>query len=125
MSVRGIRFPFRFDASGGVQKADGVDKVASNLRALVFTAIKERVIRKNVGTIGYQRIFRSGDDASLQLVRALASEAIAAHEPRALVRKISVRREEDSDGVKELIDVLFIFRETGEEGTATVEVAST
>lgn len=125
MGVLGIRFPFRFSVSGGVQKADGVDKIVSNLKALVFTALKERVIRKNVGTIGYQRIFRSGDDTSLDLVKNLVREAIATHEPRVLVLSLKVRSVEDREGVKEFIDVLFVFRETGEEGTATVEVTST
>lgn len=117
---KGIKFPFRFTDAGGVAQVEGIDKVAANLKTLALTALKERLIRKNVGTVGYQQVFRPGDEVSLDVVRELVRESIARHEPRARVRSIETRTVEDDDGVKSFIDVAFVFRETGENGEVAV-----
>lgn len=118
--INGIGFPFRFGDAGGVLQAVGIDKISTNLAALVLTAMKERVIRKGVGTVGYQGVFRPGDDVSLDVIREFVREAIAKYEPRARVRSIESHTTEDGEGVKSFIDVAFVFRETGEVGTVSI-----
>jgi hypothetical protein len=119
---RGIAFPFRFNDSGGVAESEGVAKVGDNLHHLTTSKVKERVIHKNVGTVAYDQVFRPNDDSTFDLVQALLREAYSTYERRALILGLDLRRTEDRDGMKTFIDTKFVFRETGQEDTVSVQV---
>lgn len=120
MEPRGIRFPFQFGAAGGVRVVEGVDKVKSNLECLVRTDQKERVIRKDVGTVGYKAVFRSFRSAGSGLIRDLVFEAVAKYERRALLDDVLLVEREDKDGTSTYIDLRFVFKETGEDALVSV-----
>ncbi len=119
---RGIRYPFRFSDAGSVRITDGADKIRSNLYALVKTTLKERLIRKNVGTVGYAMVLRNQSIPNSSLILTLIRESIVRHEPRALLLDVRLRFEDAREGQKTFINVDFIFRDTGEAETLVVEV---
>jgi phage baseplate assembly protein W len=118
----GIKFPFEFVAAGGVGKADNGDKVMSNLKALILSKINERLIRKNVGTIGYTRVFKSARATTLEPIKHLIRQAIVKFEPRAAGITIDFRLQDDSEGSKVIADVAFIFKNTGEPVKMSLEL---
>lgn len=121
---RGIRYPFTFGAAGGVRGAQGVEKVKSNLEHLVKSKLKERLVRKDVGTVSYDLVLRNSDPSSRSLVETLIREAIVRFEPRAILKNISVFQQETEDGNHVFLDVEFLFRETGEVGTLSTQLTS-
>lgn len=118
----GISFPFRFAPAGGVAKADNGDKVSDNLGALVLSAVKERLVRKNVGTIGYQRVLRSAATTASFPVKQLILEAMATYEPRAIGTTVDIHSYEVREGMKVIAEISFIFRNTGEPVTLSLEL---
>jgi len=119
----GIKFPFRFAASGSVRLAEGAEKVASNLEAIAKTALLERLIRKGVGTVGYRLVLRNADETARRATKGLIREAIVRHEPRALLRSLEVSAVDTDTGRAVFVDGVFIFRQTGEESTFRTQIA--
>lgn len=119
----GIKFPFTFSGAGGVRTVSGAEKVASNLEALVKTAINERIVRKNVGTIGYKAVLRNADEVARKAIKDFVREAIVKHEPRALLLSLDISSVEMTSGIGVFIDGNFIFRQTGEEATFRSQIA--
>lgn len=119
----GIRFPFRFADAGGVRRVDGADKVAANLEALAVTALQERLVRKSVGTVGYQTVLRNPDEISLRATRDLIREAIAKYERRARVLSLELSAVNTDSGTAVFIDCEFLFRQTGEKSTFRAQIA--
>lgn len=104
-------------------KDDGADKVISNLKALVLSRVKSRLIRKEVGTIGYDRVLRSAYGTALSPVKMLIADAIARYEPRALGVQIDIQQHEDLEqGMKVVADISFIFRNTGDPVTLSLDL---
>jgi len=117
----GIRFPFRFSAAGGVDMCGGGDKVMSNLKALVLSPVKERLIRK-VGTIGYQQVLRSSLGLNSGAIESLVRDAILRFEPRAVGVQVKLRNEDIQGNHHAFIDVSFIFKYTGDPVKATIRI---
>lgn len=118
----GISFPFRFVPAGGVGKDDNGDKVISNLKALVLSSVNERLVRKAVGTTGYTRLFRSAYGTTLDPIKQLIKQAIIKYEPRASGIIVNIRKEEESGDSRVIADVSFIFRNTGDPATLSLEL---
>lgn len=119
----GIRFPFRFADAGGVRRASGADKVAANLEALAVTALQERLVRKNVGTVGYQAVLRNPDEMALRATRDLIRQAIAKYERRARLISLELSAVNTDSGTAVFVDGKFLFRQTGEESTFRAQIA--
>lgn len=118
----GIDFPFRFAPAGGVAKSDDGDKVVANLKALVLSKVNERLVRKAVGTIGYARLLRPAHKTTLEPIKHLIKQAIAKYEPRAAAVTVDFREQNDSDGSKAIADVSFIFRNSGDSVTMSLDL---
>lgn len=119
----GIKFPFRFAGAGGVRLSEGAEKVASNLEAIAKTAINERLIRKNSGTVGYTAVLRNADEISRRAIRDLVREAIVRHEPRAWLKSLTVTANDTADGRAVFIEGIFVFRPTGEESIFKTQIS--
>jgi hypothetical protein len=115
----GLRFPMAINPAGGWGIVVGSDKIASNLKALVLSHIKERVIYKNVGTVGYDAVFRA---VPSPLIVALVKEAISKYEPRAVNVSVLVRREELDSGTAVFCDVRYAFKFSEKPSMITVEL---
>jgi S-adenosylmethionine:diacylglycerol 3-amino-3-carboxypropyl transferase len=118
----GLRYPFRVSSKGGLSKTDGVKKVVSNLKALVKSTLNERLIRKQVGTIGYSILFRSDVNMHGKTIEGLVFEAITTFEPRAVAVQVKVRAADRFTDHLGYIDVSFVFKNTGDPASFTVTV---
>jgi len=106
----GIAFPFRFRASGGVAKVSAGQKISANLMALITSSVKERLIRKEVGTVGFHRVLRSAHN-NTGLVESLVLEAITRFEPRAKDVQVNVFPQEYEEGeMRVYVEISFIFK---------------
>jgi hypothetical protein len=118
----GIKFPFSFSQAGGVTKVGGASKVSSNLKALVTCDIRDRLIYKEVGVISYKSVLRNFTNAFIVMFKKIASEAIYKYEPRATNVSIEVKRKEDADGYYVVAEVSYLFKNSGEFATLSLEL---
>ena len=116
----GINFPFRFSPAGGVGLIDAGSKVKANLKALILSATNERVIRKDVGTVGYRSVFRQAVRSGL--LDSLVREAIQKFEPRAAKVTVSSTEKEVRGEMSVFVKVGYIFTLSGQPDTLTVEL---
>jgi phage baseplate assembly protein W len=118
----GISFPFRFTDAGGVRREEGVAKVKANMIALAKTTVNERLIRKQVGTIGYSKVLRNVGDPALGAIKDLVREALNRFESRALIVNLKVYRDDVTIDGKVFLDIGFIFRSTGKYELVTTQL---
>jgi phage baseplate assembly protein W len=118
----GISFPFRFTDAGGVRREEGIDKVQTNMIALAKTTVNERLIRKQVGTIGYSKVLRNLGDTALGAVKDLVRSALNRFESRALITRVKVYKDDTSIDGSVFLDVDFIFRDTGKHQSLTTQL---
>jgi phage baseplate assembly protein W len=117
----GLSFPFRISPAGGFARVTGGKKINANLTALVKTAIKERLIRKQVGTVGYNAVFRTASTSGL--IPALIKQAFSAWEPRAVNVSVTIF-EKDVQGKHHVFaQVGYLFKLSGEPETVTVQLS--
>jgi phage baseplate assembly protein W len=88
----GIAYPFRFNSNGSVQRSEGGTKLGDNLKAIVKTALNERVRRPSVGMIGYQQVFRNTNEKDLAWITGIVKDAIYKNEPRVVVRYVVLEK---------------------------------
>ncbi len=118
----GFNYPFRIASTGGIAKTDGATKVVANLKALVKSSLNERVIRKAVGTISYALLFRTDIKTHATTVENFILEAITAWEPRATAVQVTAYPDETTSDAKGIIDVSFVFKDTGTPAQFAVSV---
>jgi hypothetical protein len=118
----GIRFPFTFSPSGGVEKADGADKIGSNLKALVLCDIRDRFVYKELGVVSYQSVLRNFTDSFVALFKKFVTESVLKYEPRAKIATVNILRLETEDGYKVIAQISYIFKNSGEFATLSLEL---
>lgn len=91
--VRGLAFPIRFGPLGHLERAEGEDKLLGNLRVIVVTALRERFMSPNFGSIGYSMLFRHLNRTTVRVIEQVTRDAIAQHEPRVSVVQVNVNPE--------------------------------
>jgi hypothetical protein len=109
---QGIKFPFRIQPAGGVGLVNSGMKITSNLHALILTFVNERLIYKDVGTIGYMAVLRA--NSMVGLLRHLIEEAITSFEPRAARVRVEVIPREESGTQRVYVKVSYVFTLSGE-----------
>jgi phage baseplate assembly protein W len=92
---RGVRFPFRPNASGGFSLIEGEDNVAQSIIMILSTALGERQMRFDFGSALPQLIFEPITASTLVELEQAARLALRDWERRILVR--SVRAIPDPD----------------------------
>jgi len=119
----GISFPFRVSSAGGIRTSAGANKVSDNLRALAKTALMERVIRKAIGTVGYQQVLRSGITASSDIIENLVFDAITQFEPRAAGITVELIEKIEAGELQVILQVGYFFKNTGDPVNMEIQVA--
>lgn len=87
---RGVRFPFRPDATGGFALVEGDEVVAQSMRSILSTALGERQMRFGFGSDLPRKIFEPLGAATLAAIQQAARDALLAHEPRVDVLAVVV-----------------------------------
>jgi len=117
---KGIKFPFRIQPAGGIGLVSEAEKITSNLHALVLTFVNERLIMKNVGTIGYMAVMRN--HSMIGLIRSLIIEAITTHEKRATRLSVRVVTKEIRGEQHVFADVSYVFSLSGEPKNTSIQL---
>ena len=103
-------------------RASRAGKVMSDLKALVKSALEERLVRKAVGTVGYSLVLRSNVTKDSAAVEALIIESIIRWIPAIQGLTVSVYDKQLPDGVAVYADIGFYFKETGEPVESTIRL---
>ena len=93
--IRGFSIPFRIDpASGGVAWASDDEKLQENLIHILYTAVGERVMRRDYGGGIRQLVHDPNNDALRAIVQHQIARSITQWEPRVLLQEVTVTQEE-------------------------------
>lgn len=78
----GWRFPIVPDDAGRLTYAAGAESIDACLRALLLTALGERVMRPDLGTRAPELLFAPGSQQNLRDLEESIREAVIRYEPR-------------------------------------------
>jgi phage baseplate assembly protein W len=118
--LKGFAFPFRLSGRGGVVEKTGVDKVKDNMKAIILTSIGERLMSPNVGTYGYERLFKNMTDQDVGIIKYDLTRGIENGESRVTVTDIQVTTPNEYGHC--LVKVEFILNATYDQYSITVDV---
>lgn len=108
--LRTIAFPFQPGAQGFPAMVTGIDQVVwQSIKALMTTALGERVMRAALGTNVQAFVFENLDGLTQARIATVTARAIALFEPRAEVLSVEARMGKDV-GLEDtaiVIDVLY------------------
>jgi phage baseplate assembly protein W len=109
---RGVGFPIRLAAGGGLQAADYEESVRQSLLIILGTAKGERVMRPDFGCSIYDLVFETKTAAIADKISQAAREALVKFEPRIDILDISVIPQTDEMGEKLLVNIDYKVRST-------------
>ena len=90
---RGLKFPLGVNAVGGVAMSEGAENIEESIRALIGTAVGERIMRPLFGCRVHDFVFHPNSEATAGLVAFYVREALMKHEAR--ITNIRVTAEPD------------------------------
>lgn len=118
--LKGFAFPFRLSGRGGVVEKSGVDKVKDNMSAIVLTSIGERLMSPNIGTYGYERLFKNLSERDIGIIKYDLRRGIENGESRVTVTDIDVTTPNEYGHC--LVRIDFTLNATFEQYSITVNV---
>ena len=111
----GWAFPPQFDANtGGIKLVTAQEDIDQSLNILLFTSLRERVMRPNYGCNLKDYLFEPINSNLLTFVKDLVEDAILYFEPRIRVEKVEVSEADSADAIsgRLLISVDYIIKQT-------------
>lgn len=122
MAISGLKFPIKINSAGRFEVASEDDKIQQNIERITNTAIRERFMEPNMGTVGYSLLFRNATSNLVTTAVKLIKDAIVEQEPR-VVADVRSLGTEGSDGSTVLsVNVQYIRKDRRELGSFTMEV---
>lgn len=115
---RGFKFPFQSGSLSFPAASSDDDLIKQSLIQIVLTQKGERIMRPDFGSQTLSFIFENNNDTLAEAIRSDLALNIAKFEPRVLLRKIDVNREDS----QVLVDVQYIVIATRQEQQLTVSV---
>ncbi len=94
---RGLAFPLRVDARGGIALTSGERDIVQSIRIILGTSPGERVMRPEFGCRAQERLFEPRNAATETLIQQDVIEALERWEPRINVQSVSVLSGEEPD----------------------------
>jgi phage baseplate assembly protein W len=109
--IRGVAFPFRIDAGGGVAEQSGDEKIRENIVQILLTNVGERVMRRDYGGGLRQLVHDPNNEALWAVIQHQVAKSIGRLEPRVLLQSLAVTA--DTRGESSLtISVQYMIRRT-------------
>lgn len=99
------------DPAGGFAHAEGEDKVRQSVLTILSTALGERQMRADFGSMIHDQVFASIRPATISSVGFNVQEALIAWEPRIDIQNVRVSDEKAADGIL-LISIDYKVRST-------------
>ncbi len=111
---RGLAFPLRIDARGGLALVGGAEDIEQAIRIILSTRPGERVMRPDFGCRIHDLLFEPLTAGTEALIQQYVTEALILWEPRIKVRRVSVYVAPDMDGAL-LIEIAYLIKATHDE----------
>jgi phage baseplate assembly protein W len=86
----GLAFPLRLNGRGGLQTAEGEQKVQESIRMILGTQHGERMMRPTFGANLRSLVFAPNNRATASLAQHYVTEALATWEPRIILDEVTV-----------------------------------
>jgi hypothetical protein len=109
---RGFGFPLRTNPHGGIQAAQGAQKVRDSIVMILGTQYGERIMRPTFGCNLRSLVFAPNNAATANLARHYVEEGLTRWEPRILLDEVRV--EHDRSANRLLIHVRYRLKATYE-----------
>ena len=114
---RGISYPLRRSAGGGIQPSAGIHKVEESIRLILGTGHGERVMRPRFGSNLKSLAFAPNNQATANLARYYVEDALNRWEPRIELLGVTVDYESSPNAL--LIEIRYRLRGASELGSLT------
>lgn len=92
---RGPAFPVRLDRAGGLQVADGADKIEQSIRLVIGTAYGDRPMRPEFGCAIHDHVFAPVDATTAGIIAYEVRASLERWEPRIEVTSVDVLVDRD------------------------------
>lgn len=103
MTIRGIAFPFRASSFSLPATATDADVVEDNIRRIIQTPLRSRVMRPATGSTIYAFVFENGGPLLQARIDNEIRRAIGEGEPRARVLAVETLEQETAEGGTEIL----------------------
>lgn len=115
---RGWSFPPTFDKlKGTVEMVEDNNDILQSLHILFTTVLRERVMLPEYGSTLQNEVFEEMNDALLERIKHMMTDAILFFEPRILLEDIEVRRNLEQDGRVD-VHLTYMVRQTNVRNNA-------
>lgn len=118
MTLSGLKFPLQINSFGRFALATENEKIRQNLERIASTAIRERWYEPNMGTIGYDALFRALTAQTANQIATLVQEAINEQEPRVLAQ-VRAQKDQEREG-KLVLTVLYVRKDNKTKQTVDI-----
>ncbi|MFZ4662626.1 MAG: GPW/gp25 family protein [Caldilineaceae bacterium] len=109
---KGIAWPMRQNARGGITVSRHADKIKESIRIILGTERGTRLMRPTFGSQLHTLLFAPNNIATANLARHYVEEALLTWEPRILLEEVSVRNDHQSASLQ--ISVRYQLKATRE-----------
>lgn len=115
---RGWSFPPTFDKlKGTVEMVEDNNDILQSLHILFTTVLRERVMLPEYGSTLQNEVFEEMNDALLERIKHMMTDAILFFEPRILLEDIEVRGNLEQDGRVD-VHLTYMVRQTNVRNNA-------
>nr|WP_218008056.1 GPW/gp25 family protein [Herbidospora sakaeratensis] len=118
MESRGVAFPVRVDATGGIAESAGGERIRQSIQVILGTRPGERVMRPDFGCELHSLAFAPNTPATANLARHYVESALARWEPRIEVAGVNVANDLRAGSL--VITVGYRIRGAGDERVLTL-----
>ena len=91
--IKGLSFPFRFNANGSTDTQTSLDKIGANLKMIAITTLGERIYRPTFGNEITKYQFRNIDLLDIPAIKQDLKLAFNRFEPRAIITNIEITKQ--------------------------------
>lgn len=99
--ANGLGFPLQISSGGSFKTESGAEKIMSNIKHIVSTDIRERLMLPSFGVSAKQRLFKNMDASMISFLKMQVKTGIETSEPRVSVVNVGVNTSE-LDGILNL-----------------------
>ncbi|HEY1480384.1 MAG TPA: GPW/gp25 family protein [Gaiellales bacterium] len=110
---RGLAFPLRVDASGGIALVEHDREIQEAIRLILATAYGERPMRPDFGCRIHDHVFASPDGDTRGAIAHEVEQSLGRWEPRIRVREVTVTPDPDEQSTL-YIDISYSIRGTND-----------
>lgn len=109
--IKGLSFPFRFNANGSTDTQTSLNKIGANLKMIAITMLGERIYRPTFGNEITRYQFKKIELLDITAIKHDLKLAFNRFEPRAVITNIEINK--DSNNGTIYVDVAYGVTQNG------------